>query len=244
MRKWFIPMFSNRLGASVNVEEGLWKPKFEKIYNWMTGKTSIGFYINAYLGLSELIKTKGKYWAYMPEDQKRDLIKTLSEGLFVITTALITSMIFGYDPDDEERFKKMRERSGALGTDDFKTWGFIQNHMLVLLLGVQAEATAFVPLPTIAGINFGMDDYMKMATTTTSAFGNTLGLYAKMLEDVARMLSFNEKAYYSRKEGEYFWQQEGSPKIIGRLLKSVGITGSTGDVTQSLQGLENAGKLK
>lgn len=244
MRKWFIPMFTNRLGASVNVEEGLWKPKFEKRYNWMTGKTSIGFYINAYLGLSELIKTKGKYWAYMPEDQKRDLIKTLSEGLFVITTALITSMIFGYDPDDEERFKKMRERSGALGTDDFKTWGFIQNHMLVLLLGVQAEATAFVPLPTIAGINFGMDDYMKMATTTTSAFGNTLGLYAKMLEDVARMLSFNEKAYYSRKEGEYFWQQEGSPKIIGRLLKSVGITGSTGDVTQSLQGLENAGKLK
>ena len=244
MRKWFIPMFTNRLGASVNVEEGLWKPKFEKRYNWMTGKTSIGFYINAYLGLSELIKTKGKYWAYMPEDQKRDLIKTLSEGLFVITTALITSMIFGYDPDDEERFKKMRERSGALGTDDFKTWGFIQNHMLVLLLGVQAEVTAFVPLPTIAGINFGMDDYMKMATTTTSAFGNTLGLYAKMLEDVARMLSFNEKAYYSRKEGEYFWQQEGSPKIIGRLLKSVGITGSTGDVTQSLQGLENAGKLK
>ena len=244
MRKWFIPMFTNRMGASVNVEEGLWKPKFEKRYNWMTGKTSIGFYINAYLGLTELIKTKGKYWAYMPQDQKRDLMRTLSEGLFIITTALITSMIFGYDPDDKERFKKMRERSGALGTDDFKTWGFIQNHMLVLLLGIQAEATAFVPLPTIAGINFGMDDYMKMATTTTSAFGNTLGLYAKMLEDVGRMLAFNEKAYYSRKEGEYFWQQEGSPKIIGRLLKSVGVTGSTGDVTQALQGLENAGKLK
>jgi LysM repeat protein len=244
MRKWFIPMFTNRMGASVNVEEGLWKPKFEKRYNWMTGETNLGFYINAYLGLAELIKSKGKYWAFMPQEQKQDLMKTLAESLFIITVALITSMVFGYDPDDKERFKKIRERSGALGTDEFKTWGFLQNHMLLLLLGTQQEVTAFIPLPTMAGVNFGMDDYMKMATTTTSAFGNTLGLYAKMLEDVAKMISLNEKAYYSRKEGEYFWQQEGSPKIIGRLLKSVGITGSTGDVTQALEGLENAGKLK
>jgi LysM repeat protein len=244
MRKWFIPMFTNRMGASINVEEGAWKPKFSKRYNWMTGKTTIGFYINAYLGLTELIKTKGKYWSFMPEDQKRDLMRTLGEALFIITVAMLTSMLWGYDPDDKDRFKKIRERSGALGTDDFKTWGFIQNHMLLLLLGAQQEATALIPLPTIMGINFGMDDYLKMASTTTSAFGNTIGLYAKMLEDVARMLSLNEKAYYSRKEGEYFWQQEGSPKILGRLLKSVGITGSTGDVTQALKGLENAGKLK
>jgi LysM repeat protein len=245
MRKWFIPMFTNRLGASVEIEDGkFWKPKFNKRYDWMTGTTTRGFYLNAFSSMTELIKSKGKYWAYMPEDQKRDLIRTLTESLFVITAGLLSSMLFGYDPDDEDRFKKMRERSGAFGTDDFKTWGFMQNHMLLLLLGVQAETSAFIPLPTIAGVNLGADDYLKMLSTTTSAFGNTIGLYAKMFEDLFKLLADNDKAYYSRKEGEYWWQQEGVPKIYGRLLKSVGITGSTGDVTQALEGLENAGKLK
>ena len=244
MRKWFIPMLTNRWGTSVNVENGLWKAKFEKRYDWMTGKTNMGFYINAFIGMKELIKSKGKYWAYMPADQKRDLIRSLSESLFIITAALLTSMLWGYDPDDEDRFKKMKARSGVPGADDFKTWGFVQNHMLLLLLGTQSETSAFIPLPSIGGVNLGADDYIKMASTTTSAFGNTISLYAKMLEDVFRLITFNDKAYYSRKEGEFWWQQEGVPKIYGRLLKSVGITGSTGDVTQGLEGLENAGKLK
>ena len=244
MRKWFVPMLTNRWGASINVENGIWKPKFEKRYDWMTGKTTIGFYVNAYLGMTELIKSKGKYWAYMPADQKRDLMRSLSESLFIIAIALITSMIFGYDPDDKERFQKLRERSGAFGTDDFKTWGFLQNHMLLLLLGTQAETSAFIPLPTIAGVNLGADDYIKMFSTTTSSFGNTISLYAKIMEDVFRMITFNDKAYYSRKEGEYFWQQEDSPKVVGHLLKTVGITGSSGDVSQALQGLENSSKLK
>lgn len=244
MRKWFVPMLTNRWGASVNVEEGIWKPKFEKRYNWMTGKTNLGFYVNGFIGMKELLKSKGKYWAYMPADQKRDLIRTLSESLFIIGAALITSMIFGYDPDDKERFQKMKARSGALGTDEFKTWGFLQNHALILLLGVQGETSAFVPLPTIAGVNLGADDYIKMLSTTTSSFGNTISLYTKIMEDVLKMVTFNDKAYYSRKEGEYFWQQKDYPKIVGHLLKTVGITGSTGDTSQALENLENAGKLK
>jgi hypothetical protein len=83
-----------------------------------------------------------------------------------------------------------------------------------------------------------------MFTTTTSAFGNTVTLYAKIFDDIIKMVSGNEKAYYSRKEGEYWWQQEGQPKIYGHLLKTVGITGSTGDVTQAIEGVENSGRLK
>lgn len=245
MRKWFIPMFTNRFGASVEIQDGKWyKPKFKKRYDWMTTKTTIGFYINAYLGMKELIKSKGKYWSYMPADQKADLMRTLTESLFIITMALLASMLWGYDPDDPDRFKKIRERSGAFGTDEFKTWGFIQNHALLLLLGAQAETSAFVPLPTMFGVNFGADDYMKMATTTTSAFGNTIGLYVKIFEDIFKLITFNEKAYYQTDQGEYLWQKEGSPKVIGHLLKTVGINGNTGQVDIALEGLENAGRLK
>lgn len=245
MRKWFVPMLTNRWGASVEIENGkFWKPKFKKRYDWLTNKTTIGFYLNAYKGMTELIKSKGKYWNYMPQDQKRDLMRTLSESLFIIAAALLASMIFGYDPDDKKRFAKMRERSGALFTDDFKTWGFIQNHALLLLLGTQMETSAFVPLPTIAGVNLGADDYIKMVSTTTSAFGNTVGLYAKIMEDIFRMITFNDKAYYSRKEGVYFWQQEGAPKVIGHLLKTVGVNGNNGQLDMALEGLESAGKIK
>lgn len=244
MRKWFTPMFTNRFGAAVNVEDGLLKPKFEKRYDWMLGKPTIGFYINAYLGMKEVVKSRFKAWPYLPLEQKRDMMRVMVEGLKVISFALLAAMMFGYDPDDKERFKKMKARSGAFGTDQFNTWGFMQNHLLILLLGVQAETSAFIPLPTIAGINFGADDYLKMITTTTSSFGNTIGLYVKILEDIGRLLVGSEKAYYSRKEGEYFWQQEGAPKIIGHLLRTVGVTGSSGDTAQALENLELSSKIR
>jgi LysM repeat protein len=245
MRKWFIPMLTNRLGASVEIENGkFWKPKFQKRYDWLTGKTTIGYYLNAYLGMKELIKSKGKYWAYMDEQTKSDLMRTMSEGLFIIAMALVASMAFGYDPDDKKRFAKMRERSGPLFSDDFKTWGFMQNHMLLLLLGTQMETSAFVPLPTIAGVSLGYDDYIKIASTTTSAFGNTASLYGKIFEDLGMLLTGNEKAFYSRKEGEYYWEKKGSPKILGHLLKTVGINGNTGQVDKALEDLEAAGKIK
>lgn len=244
MRKWFTPMFVNRFGASVNVENGLLKPKFEKRYDWMLGKPTIGFYINAYLGLKDLVGSKFKGWSYMPEDQKRDLMRVMVEGLKVIGLALLAGMMFDYDPDDKERFKKMRARSGTFGTDQFNTWGFMQNQMLILMLGVQAETSAFIPLPTIGGINFGGDDYIKLLTTTSSAFGNTIGLYFKIMQDIANLLTGSDKAYYMRKEGDYFWQDQGAPKIIGHLLRTVGVSGSTGDTAQALENLENAGKIK
>ena len=245
MRKWFIPMLTNRWGADIKVEDGkFWRPKVRGRYDWMTGKTTVGFYLNAFIGMKELLLSKGKYWGYMPAEQKKDIMRAMSESLFIISSAIITSLLFGYDPDDEGRFDKMRERSGALFKDDFKTWGFFTNHMLLLTLGVQVETSAFIPLPAIAGVNLGADDYMKMGTTTTTAFGNTLGLYYKIMQDLIWMASSNEKAYYSRKEGEYWWQQPGSPKIYGHLLKTIGITGSSGDVTKAVEGLENSGKLK
>jgi hypothetical protein len=244
MRKWFTPMFVNRFGGDVDVSEGIRKLKINKRYNFALGKPTIGFYLNTFKGLTELIKSKGKYYQYMPADQKRDMIRFATEGLKIIMLALVTSMMFGYDPDDKDRFKKLKERSGALGTDEFKTWGFLQNQALLLSLGVLSETSAFVPLPAIAGVSMGLDDYIKVASTTTSAFGNTISLYAKIFDSTFKLLADNPKAYYTRDEGEYPWQKEDAPKVIGQLLRTVGISGSSGNVVQGLEAFENAGKLK
>lgn len=244
MRKWFTPMFVNRFGGEIDFSEGVRKMKINKRYNFGLGKTSIGFYLNTFKAVTELIKSKGKYYQYMPADQKRDMIRFATEGLKIITFALIASMLFGYDPDDKDRFKKIKERSGAFGTDEFKTWGFIENQALLLTLGVLSETSAFVPLPPIAGVSLGLDDYIKIGSTTTSAFGNTLSLYAKIFDSTFKLLSGNEKAYYTRDEGSYPWQEKDAPKVIGQLLRTVGITGSSGDVAQAVESFENSGKLK
>jgi len=90
----------------------------------------------------------------------------------------------------------------------------------------------------------GIDDYIKIASTTTSAFGNTISLYAKIFDSTFKLLADNPKAYYTRDEGEYSWQKKGSAKVVGQLLRTVGITGSSGDPTRALEGFENASKLK
>lgn len=244
MRKWFTPMFTNRFGGEVDFSDGVLKMKVNKRYNYSLGKTTIGFYWNAFKGLTKLVTSKGKYYQYMPADQKRDMIRFATEGLKIIMLALISSMMFGYDPDDKERFKKLKARSGALGTDEFKTWGFIQNHALILTLGVLSETSAFVPLPKIAGVSLGLDDYIKVASTTTSAFANTISLYAKIFESIFQMSTGNEKGYYSSEQGPYPWQQEDAPKVIGQLLRTVGITGSSGAPDQALEAFENASKIK
>jgi hypothetical protein len=85
---------------------------------------------------------------------------------------------------------------------------------------------------------------MKIASTTTSSFGNTISLYGKIFEDLGKLITMNEKGFYSRKEGEYYWEKKGAPKIIGHLLKTVGVNGNTGQVDKALEDLEAAGKIK
>ena len=49
---------------------------------------------------------------------------------------------------------------------------------------------------------------------------------------------------YNAKEGEYFWQDKDAPKVIGHLLKTVGVNGNFGQVDKALEGFESASKLK
>ena len=208
------------------------------------GTTSIGYYINTYKAFHMILKSKGEAWNYLTLQQKTDSKKSIMEGMIIALSSLISIFAFGYDPDDEDRFKKMKKRSGILGSKDFKLMGYITNMAQLLNIGTQQEVTAFIPLQQIGVTNFGLDDYGKLATSTTTAFGNTIMLYAKIMEDVGKHLTGNEKAYYSKNVGDIWWKQKGQPKIIGHLLKTIGITGGTADIPTTLKGIEQSGKLK
>ena len=244
MRKWFTPMFVNRFGMDTS------KENFGGArYDWALGKPVKGYYVSAFQTITRLIKSKGAEYNFLTDEEKSDFKRMSAEGLIVITTSLLASMLFGYEDGDPDKWKKVQERSGPINSEEFDTYGFLVNHALLLLLGLQAETGAFIPLPklTVAGqsLNLGADDYAKLLTSTTTAFGNTLLTYTEILGDILNFITFNEGARYSRDAGPYWYQKEGELKIYKRALTILGFSGGTGDPETLLKNLaKGAGRIR
>ena len=240
MRKWFTPMFVNRFGSEVVWEKGKLTPKFMPRYDWALGKTVKGYYLTAFSAMWEMIKSKGQKVKYLRADEKIALKKLAAESLFITSFALLAALLFGYDEDDEDKWKKIAERSEALGTKGYDTQGYLINQTLLLMQGVNAETTAFIPLPKIMGLNFGLDDYGKMLTSTSSVFANTLLLYGEIGANILNSLTGEDAAKYQRDAGPYPWEEEGDYKLINNILKTIGFTGSTGDPETGIKNLKNS----
>jgi LysM repeat protein len=237
MRKWFTPMFMNRFGMDTKTFE--WTRGGER-YDWATTSYGKGFYITAFQTMVKTVKSGFRDAAYLSTEEKVALRKMAGEGLFVIGLSLLALMIFGFDPEDDEKWNKLKVKSGALNQDTFNTYGFLSNHMLLLLLGVQAESSAFVPLPSVKGLNLGMDDYTKMITQTTSAWYNTVVLYADILGDVLDFVTFSEMDRYKRDVGTASWKEKGDLKIWAKFLKAFGRTGYTDDPENAIKNMMKA----
>jgi hypothetical protein len=237
MKKWFTPMLTNRWGfdsKTAGVSSG------GERYDWALGRYTKGYYVSAFQTLVRLIKSKGAEMSYMTDQEKADLKRTMAEGMIIIVSALLAAMLFGFDPDDDDKWKKIKAKSGAINQENFNTYGFLSNHMLLLLLGVQAETSAFVPLPKLFGVNLGADDYAKMLTSTSASWYNTVVLYVQIMGDVLNFITFDDAARYEKDQGPYWWQQEGALKFWKRLFGVVGFTGGTGDPETVLKNFQNS----
>jgi len=234
MRKWFTPMFMNRFGF--DSKTATWTRGGER-YDWATTSYGKGFYVTAFQALVKTIKSAGRNAAYLSTEEKVSLRKMAGEGMAVIGLSLLALMLFGFDPEDDDKWDKIKKRSGAYGQDTFNTYGFLSNHMLLLILGAQAESSAFVPLPSIKGLNLGMDDYTKMITQTTSAWYNTIVLYADIMGDVLDFVTFSEMDRYKRDVGTMSWKEKGDLKIWAKFRKVFGRTGSSEDPEYTIKNM-------
>ncbi len=237
MRKWFTPMFMNRFGYDSKTIT--WTRGGER-YDWATGAYGKGFYLTAFQAMIKTVKSGTRDAAYLSTEEKVSFRKMAGEGLFVIGLSLLAMMVFGFDPEDDEKWSKLKKKSGALNQDTFSTFGFLSNHMLLLMLGVQAESSAFVPLPSIKGLNLGMDDYTKMITQTTSAWYNTVVLYADIMGDVLDFITFSEMDRYKTNAGTQSWKEKGDLKVWGKLRRIVGRTGYSEDPETGLKNMMKA----
>lgn len=221
MRRYFTSMFMYRFGT--------------KRHNITTGKQQTGFYIESLKGMAKVITSMGEYIPVMSKTEKQAIYKLITEFGQILAIGLIASLFFGYDDNDPERFAKLREKSGPLGADDFKLWGFVSNHTLSLLLKTQNENESLIPLP-----KYGLNDYVNMASVSSVSFVPTIKSYAKILTDATMMLKPGEdpSTEYQIDSGPYPWQKEGSDKIFNHMANIFGLSGSDVDPLKGLKNLE------
>lgn len=228
MRKYFTSMFINRFGFSTSRENfGGYR------YNWGLGTMHRGFYVTSLAAISKLMLTFGKHWMYMTQEEKRAVRKLSTELVSLYAIQALLPLLFGWDPDDPDRYAKLRAKSGALGADDFETDGYLSNHLLNLMLQVRSENEQFVPLP-----GYGLDSYMQFKNLTSVVFGPTVDTYSKILNDLWMMSWGDERAYYKKDMGPYPWQKNESAKLWNHIGAAFGVTGSSVDPVKAIQGFQ------
>jgi hypothetical protein len=235
LKRHFVRMFIARFGYRGNF--------LQPEARWDVGSTSmqIGYYVQSLSTIINGIRTMGRDFKTMTPREKGALKKFMTEFGVVTLAGMLVPLLFGYDEDDEDRFEKLRRKSGAfpnpfLADDgyDFNLTGYMSNQALFLSKATVNENMSFLPFP-----GYGLDDYRAMLDFNSIAFGNTLSNYVKTLDNLVGLMTDDPSAYYKRSVGPYMWQDEGAPKVLNYLLKSIGVSGNQVDPVTRLKNLES-----
>jgi len=223
MKGYFTEMFLNRVGT--------------KRMNIGLGTPDEGTYVTAWKSIVDTYKSKNL--AHMTPEDKRAFIKITADimGLFILG-ALSSLVLGGFDPDDEDRFEKIRQKSGPIpfpfiseDEDPFKLGGFLQVHAGLLMMQIKAENEQFAfwnPKQMLA----------PMMDLKSIGFGPTLTAYMNIGSDLVHMIEGSDKAYYDKRVGPYVWQQEGGAKLWSHAAKMYGINASSVSAADALKNFQ------
>lgn len=235
MKRYFTTMFMNRFGMNARFNPGL-------------GDIHRGFYVDTLDFLITALKTGGKNINYATPAEKEALIKFGTELVMLVSIPVICQLLFGYDPDDEDKFKKLKEKSGALQIPGFthnnkkRTFdllGYSELHTLHLLQQIRYENEQFNPF---CG---GIKQMAAMTDFKSVVFGPTTDTWVQLLSDMKNIAIQDPKAYYSREVGPYNWQEKGDWKGYNHILKMFGFTGTSLDPALAVQNLQsNIARIK
>jgi hypothetical protein len=215
-RRFLTSMLTNRFAYSGSLLAGTSRGRFD----YSLGDTKEGFYITFVKSLKNAFETGFNSW-------------------------LIVPLVFGFDGDDEDKYKKLRANSDALPLplvfDDpkrpFNITGWMGNHALLQTMQVAGENDQFLPFP-----GYGINNYKDFLDIKSMAFGPTLKTGFDIINDVGYIVTGDEKARYQRSAGPYIWQQEGELKLWSHIAKSFGMTGTNVDPAKAIrnyQSIEN-----
>jgi hypothetical protein len=243
LRRYFTTMAIKRWGF----KGPLWSPSPR--LNPGLGEPDMGYYIRTAQMVGQMVKNADFALKYATPEEKQAAMRALTEVAGLIIIGLVLSMIFGWDPDDEERYEKLRKLSGPLdffGVEEdasrpFNTVGYLETHLINLLMQVRAENEQFIPLPSATPyVGGGLYNYLDLLDLKSVVFGPTTDTYRQILDDMIHIAKGDDQAYYSRDTGPYYFQQEGGSKLVAKIAKLLGFTGSTIDPAMAIQKFHNA----
>lgn len=117
MRKYFVPMFTNRFA-------------FRRLTG--TGEIREGYYITAWKTILDTIKNGNKNWHNYTQDEKRNLLKFAAEIGYSMGIMLLISLL-GFDEDDEDKYEKLKA-------------DLLRAYMIYQLLAIKSEVETFIPM--------------------------------------------------------------------------------------------------
>lgn len=235
LRRYFTAMAVNRWGFRGKLLDP--QPRL----NPGSGDFQKGFYIQFFQTMIDTVKSMGGNLQYATKEEKVAALKFGSEVAYLLAITGLMSLLFGWDPDDDDRLNKLRAMSGSFptpfgsddGRPDFDLMGYMELHSLHMLMQVRAENEQFNLLTG------GFKPYISLLDWKSVAASPTLDTYGTIWGDIKGMYTGSEKAYYSRDIGPYSWQKKGSAKFYNHFAKMVGITGTTVDPALAIQNFQS-----
>jgi hypothetical protein len=242
-RRFITSMITNRFAYSGELTRGTARGR----YDFQLGDTKKGWYIEFFQLLAETFRHAGKNLPYMNANQKAAALRMTGEiSIIAIMKWVLLPLIFGWDPDDPDKFAKLRAKSDALPLpgvyDDpnreFDLGGWFSNHALLQMMQVAGENDQFLPFP-----GYGFDNYEDYLDIKSMAMGPTVSTMFNLVRDVGFMVTGDDRAVYARPIGPYDFQQEGHYKFWAHFAKIFGLSGSIMDPAKGTKGywsIENA----
>jgi hypothetical protein len=220
-RKYFITIGMNRWGTmrsnyeSMNVEQGF----------YLTFLQTIG------KDLKDLKFNIAKNWHTYSDFEKRAIKKTMADVAIVLGIMLMYSLLFGYDPDDPDRMRKLREKGWAAQTAVF------------LLLRTRSETKQFLPPSGIEEIK-GIYSNPSLVFGQITQYINMSKMASEHLLNVIPGVDFNSSLYYQKQSSDatllgMTLKDEGDSKLFAQVMKTFGgYTGKTFNPIEAIKGWE------
>ena len=124
-KNWFIPTIRRRFD--------------KKRANYMIGEDVEGYwraFIRMSYNMIKNLKENGEAnWQTFTDQEKSDYMTTVREIGVMISTTLLLALLFGFDPNDKDKFKKVRNKS------------YLEQSALLLTLQAKNETEAFSLMP-------------------------------------------------------------------------------------------------
>lgn len=213
MKKFIVPMVLARWGGRrFSLEEG----RMIEGYHLSTAKTLVNTAVQLYKDPRNL----STYWDTRPQEQKTALNRTLKEGLMLGALWAIVELIFGFEKDDPERWKKLQKRS----------WAY--NAAFAAIYKLKGEAETFI---LFAGVDEAQRIQKNLFQEVVPMFSE---LWKIFYEDIEPIGEWGEDGMLVKYKRDYRHHEKGDYKIVTDLGKLIGIRRSKVDPIEASKNIE------